>query len=61
MAGLRSTPVTEPPGATRSAAALATTPVPHATSSNRSPGAGSAAWSTGSTHCRKSAGTKRSS
>ena len=40
MPGLRSTAATEPLGPTRAAATRATTPVPQATSTTRSPGFG---------------------
>jgi hypothetical protein len=57
MPGLRSRPTTWPPGPTCSAASLATTPVPQATSSARSPAAGAARATTRGAHGPKIAGT----
>ena len=58
MPGLRSSPATRPPGPTRSAASRATTPVPQATSSTRSPTAGVAEPSSRGAHAAKIAGTR---
>jgi hypothetical protein len=55
--GLRSRPATWPSGPTRSAASLATTPVPQAASSARSPAAGAARATTRGAHGPKIAGT----
>src|SRR5688572_23558417 len=57
--GLRSRPVTLPAGPTRPLAARATTPVPQATSSTRSPALSLAAAHTRGAHSWKRAGTNR--
>ena len=57
IASLRSSPITVPPGRTRSAAVRATIPVPHATSSMRSPERTPIASSNRGAHSANRAGT----
>ncbi|HEV8583503.1 MAG TPA: hypothetical protein VGT02_00890 [Methylomirabilota bacterium] len=57
MSALMSIPTARPEGWTRSATSRVTTPVPHATSSTRSPAFGAARATRSGAHRAKEAGT----